>query len=824
MANANIGADFIVHELDICGKLVVLTSQNPPISDKIKSKKEVGTQQERFDIDAALKKFIESVNNSQQDQDDLKIFESWIRMLINNPTGEDDFGVKISTSMNFQPCSDKAKRTQYHKLIRECFPFLSSDSKESGIVRVFLGPNAKHFIWKNCVDAETMEKVKRKREEEQELQKQEQIQNDEEGINQEIENGGSKRRRLDDDEQEESSLVVQQIQKSSSSSTSFNERKKRPRNAKQRRAMKEKEKVKERGNENTINQQQKSFDRRPVPNEDGSYLRCTLYKEGVDSLHAVGQIRRSLNCHQKAIMFAGSKDRIACTTQLITIHKATAQQVLHISERYPYIQLGNFIYQKKPINLGELSGNRFTIVIRNIQQAGEEEVNNSMINVARNGFINYFGEQRFGTGEIGTHEVGKCIIKKEWERAVKLIMSEHNGDSPQLIEAKRIFQETGEIEELKKQIWKDELFNSILTIAKTCKIAVRSCYIFNRATSERIKLQEGRGMKCIEGDLVYEKKIERVEQCQEQDKEKEIEDEQLQQEQEEDDEQWIYCKDNDFDQKSDEQWAIEGKEDEQEIEKDKEQLKEKDQKKKERRIIVLKKEDIDSEEELEDKSKDQSYENKGMNIKYNLSDVILPQPGKRSILPNNSIGLFIKQMLDEDGTYEELIGKKKDNDKSFHLDGDYRKIIEVPRKMRWKFIRSSESSQILTVTDLQKLKKSQNKKEINIEKQNEMKQEMDKQKDNAEEEGNSKNEENQEGKDIQKEIKINEIGNIEVMKTVPEQGLKRQKKDHEGSKMLKDDEILQNEEDIEQNEDFGNEIDEEYDNKDAEHNNEDEIK
>ena len=62
----------------------------------------------------------------------------------------------------------------------------------------------------------------------------------------------------------------------------------------------------------------------------------------------------------------------------------------------------------EPISLGDLEGNRFEIVVRN--------VNNKPRKVDR--VKNYFGEQRFGRNNA---EIGKLIIKRKFREAVELI-------------------------------------------------------------------------------------------------------------------------------------------------------------------------------------------------------------------------------------------------------------------------------------------------------------------------------------------------------------------------------------------------------------------
>lgn len=47
--------------------------------------------------------------------------------------------------------------------------------------------------------------------------------------------------------------------------------------------------------------------------------------------------------------------------------------------------------------LGDLYGNRFTILLRMTKQCDLNDIEVNFKNLRDNGFINYFGEQRFGT-------------------------------------------------------------------------------------------------------------------------------------------------------------------------------------------------------------------------------------------------------------------------------------------------------------------------------------------------------------------------------------------------------------------------------------------
>nr|XP_054749826.1 pseudouridylate synthase 7 homolog [Lytechinus pictus] len=73
------------------------------------------------------------------------------------------------------------------------------------------------------------------------------------------------------------------------------------------------------------------------------------------------------------------------------------------------IRLGNFRYAHKPLNLGELSGNHFIIILR-MMKGSREQINRAMTSLSDVGFINYFGMQRFGNSLISTYHVGRTYL------------------------------------------------------------------------------------------------------------------------------------------------------------------------------------------------------------------------------------------------------------------------------------------------------------------------------------------------------------------------------------------------------------------------------
>lgn len=83
------------------------------------------------------------------------------------------------------------------------------------------------------------------------------------------------------------------------------------------------------------------------------------------------------------------------------------------------------------LTLGDLGGNHFTIVLRDVQGIDENELQASLESLQQNGFLNYFGMQRFGTSSVLTHTIGVAIMKKNYEEASNLILNPRDGGKVQ---------------------------------------------------------------------------------------------------------------------------------------------------------------------------------------------------------------------------------------------------------------------------------------------------------------------------------------------------------------------------------------------------------
>ena len=149
-----------------------------------------------------------------------------------------------------------------------------------------------------------------------------------------------------------------------------------------------------------------------------------------------------LGCRNKVIGYAGTKDRRAVTTQRMSAHKIHPQRLVALNKvgNSIGIWLGDFVFAKNPVKLGDLSGNKFTITLREVSPSVTlQDIEKVMDSLRVSGFINYYGMQRFGTSQVSTHSVGALLLNGQWRAAVEAILDVKAGGMNDSLEARELF-------------------------------------------------------------------------------------------------------------------------------------------------------------------------------------------------------------------------------------------------------------------------------------------------------------------------------------------------------------------------------------------------
>lgn len=169
------------------------------------------------------------------------------------------------------------------------------------------------------------------------------------------------------------------------------------------------------------------FDR-PIsrPDEPGPFLHFVLQKVDWATPSAISEIAKRLHTSQSNFNFAGSKDKLAITTQIASVRGTSKEAMMDL--RIKDISINGEWAARDRVQLGDLLGNRFTIRVRGASEGAEEKV--AAISGELEGkFPNYFGEQRFGSSRRNTHLVGEKLLKGETEEALLMYLCDSEGET-----------------------------------------------------------------------------------------------------------------------------------------------------------------------------------------------------------------------------------------------------------------------------------------------------------------------------------------------------------------------------------------------------------
>ncbi|XP_074572969.1 multisubstrate pseudouridine synthase 7 [Curcuma longa] len=403
------------------------------------------------------------------------------------------------------------------------------------------------------------------------------------------------------------------------------------------------------------------------PEHLGKFLRFNLYKENKDTQEALGLIGKMLGVNQRSFGFAGTKDKRSVSTQRVTIFKQRAKRLAELNSRMFGVKVGDFCYVNEGLVLGQLTGNHFTITLRGISADSEDIIKNATDSLRRNGFINYYGLQRFGSGSVPTHLVGAALLKGEWKTAASLILDPREGERPIVREARQYYKEHGDVDLTLKKLprylvaersilqclkkFPGNYLQALKTIPRTLRMMyVHSyqSYLWNHAASMRV--QKYGISQVVLGDLVLCKEV---------------------------------LPTVVWDSSEHEDGFNDG---------DNSVLDLSDELPSEENVQLVKA--VDSEDLL-----------KGH---YTFEDVVLPLPGSRIIYPTNDIANVYHDLAKKDGINltESVHGAKEFSISS--MKGAYRQVFQRPKDFVWELVDYTNENLPLAETDLDILEKAGN--------------------------------------------------------------------------------------------------------------------
>jgi tRNA pseudouridine13 synthase len=138
-----------------------------------------------------------------------------------------------------------------------------------------------------------------------------------------------------------------------------------------------------------------------------------LEKKGADSNHALFEIEQKFHLRLRVM---GLKDAKAMTKQYAGCERSMKDPPRELATAHSQLYLKGFT--RKPLDKEYLAGNQFEITIYGAKHA---DLKGFVPEIPRIG--NFYGLQRFGSERLVTHLVGREIVKRNFNRAVELLLS-----------------------------------------------------------------------------------------------------------------------------------------------------------------------------------------------------------------------------------------------------------------------------------------------------------------------------------------------------------------------------------------------------------------
>ena len=148
-----------------------------------------------------------------------------------------------------------------------------------------------------------------------------------------------------------------------------------------------------------------------LPSGEGEHLWLDVEKNGANTAFVAQQVAEAAGVQERDVGYAGLKDRYAITRQWFSIYLPKGETPdLTLLQHPEFRVLGQSRHVKK-LRPGDLQGNRFRIVLREVT-GDRDAIEANLGAVASLGAPNYFGAQRFGF-DGGNVEQGRAMLARE---------------------------------------------------------------------------------------------------------------------------------------------------------------------------------------------------------------------------------------------------------------------------------------------------------------------------------------------------------------------------------------------------------------------------
>jgi tRNA pseudouridine13 synthase len=178
------------------------------------------------------------------------------------------------------------------------------------------------------------------------------------------------------------------------------------------------------------------------PRERGPYALLRLKKRGLNTTDAIQQIAAGIHKPVRDLAYGGRKDKHADATQFITVKGKIVSRL----PRHSVLHAEEIGYLDRPMGPDLIAGNRFRITVRDVNREEETLGSQRLKIISRDGFLNYFDNQRFGPYDPLQGFLAEKIIKGHFNGALKFHLTHSSSEDKKenLLKKKFFFDRWGE--------------------------------------------------------------------------------------------------------------------------------------------------------------------------------------------------------------------------------------------------------------------------------------------------------------------------------------------------------------------------------------------
>lgn len=148
-----------------------------------------------------------------------------------------------------------------------------------------------------------------------------------------------------------------------------------------------------------------------LPSGAGEHIWLDVEKNGANTAFVAQRLAEAAGVQEWDVGYAGLKDRYAITRQWFSIYLPKGETPDLTGLQHPEFKVLGESRHVKKLRPGDLQGNRFRIVLRDVS-GDRDAIEANLQAVASQGVPNYFGAQRFGF-EGGNVEQGRAMLARE---------------------------------------------------------------------------------------------------------------------------------------------------------------------------------------------------------------------------------------------------------------------------------------------------------------------------------------------------------------------------------------------------------------------------